>query len=73
MFKGWKFFLLGILVTITNPILDYFQSLQKEIQTCAVDTASHLEVCAFPEWVGPALGGAIIVLRLLTTTAIFKK
>lgn len=71
MFKGWKFVVLGLAVALVEPLLNHLDGLKADLMNCAV--TKTMEICAWPEWVAPALGITIILLRALTTTAIFNK
>lgn len=72
MLKGWKTFLLGALVVVVSPLLDYLDSFKETLQNCAISPAGE-DICSLPWWVGTVLGFVIIGLRAITSTAIFKK
>lgn len=72
MLKGWKTFAFGLLVAISGPVLSYLESVKQALGECGTDAAGNA-ICSLPGWITLLIGGAIIGLRFLTTTSIFKK
>lgn len=71
--KGWKTILFGALVAVASALLSFLEGLKQTLGECGVNQETAETVCSLPGWVGFAVGGAIIALRFLTTTPVFKK
>lgn len=77
--KGFKTILFGLIVVLLGPITEYFKGIQEALGQCATVTtetaASVTEICnaGLPSWAVSAIGGLILLLRLLTSTSVFKK
>ncbi len=71
--QGFKTFLLGLLVALIYPAIEYLESVKAALASCGIDPDTAQEICGLPTWMGLVIGGLIMLARMVTKTAIFKK